>query len=180
MVGWLGVGGEHARPILLFTKYLQVQPKTVGKMNQYVWHVWHVWRAWSKRIVVHALLSILVLCAGCQTQISQSAFAHMASNASAAFAAAEATLRYEHAGKITSAYAESSFINYQSELSKLPQTLPAQSGAPHAQTLRHLLHVVAPALTAVAHPCLQASCGWRTQVAELAAASSALQKVSNS
>jgi len=73
------------------------------------------------------LLVLPVMASGCQ--LAQPAFARTAANAGSAFAAASTTLSYAHEGKITYAYASSSFVNYQSELSRLDQALPAQQGA---------------------------------------------------
>jgi hypothetical protein len=72
----------------------------------------------------------------------------MVGNAGSEFAAASTTLSYAHKGKITYAYAASSFVNYQSQLDGLDQTLPAQSGAPNRQTVEHLLALYKSAISA--------------------------------
>jgi hypothetical protein len=72
------------------------------------------------------LLLLLLGATGCQ--FKQSAFALTASNAGSTFAAAALTLRYTHEGKVTPAYASSSFMNYQSELQNVDQQLPTQQG----------------------------------------------------
>src|SRR5438876_6164996 len=74
------------------------------------------------------LLVLVEMTTGCQ--LSQPAFTRTAGNAGSAFAAAATTLSYAHEGKITYAYASSSFVNYQSELDGLDQTLPSLQGAP--------------------------------------------------
>ena len=74
------------------------------------------------------------------------------------------------------AYASSSFVNYQSELSGLDQTLPAQQGAPDRRTVEHLLNLYKSAMQAVNVPCLDESCDWHAQVAALERASEAFLK----
>jgi len=61
---------------------------------------------------VAALALVLALLAGCQ--FTQSPFARTASNTGAAFAASAETLRAVHEGRITVAYAGSSFVNFRS------------------------------------------------------------------
>lgn len=127
-----------------------------------------------------AMLPVLLvlLLTGCQ--MTQSAFARTANNAGAAFAAASTTLTYAHTGKLINAYAQSSFENYQSELSGLDQQLPAQSGAPNKQTLQQLLTLSKPALQAIQHPCLTVTCDWQAQIKALNAASAAFLKAGGS
>jgi L-aminopeptidase/D-esterase-like protein len=108
------------------------------------------------------LLILLLLVTGCQ--FTQAAFPRMASNAGSGFAAAATTLASAHAGKVTYAYAAASFVNYQSELDGLDQTLPSQSGAPDKRTVQHLIGLYKVAIKAVDSPCLSNSCDWRTQV----------------
>lgn len=122
------------------------------------------------------LLVLLVLMTGCQ--LTQSGFARLTNNAGSAFAAASTTLSYAHEGKITSAYAESSFMNYQSELSGIDQQLPTQQGTPDKQQLQHLLDLYKSAMQAVNSPCLVDSCDWRSQVTALDRASKAFLEVS--
>jgi hypothetical protein len=81
---------------------------------------------WPKVGIGFLLLVFLVMVTGCQ--VTQSAFTRMAGDAGAAFAAASTTLTYAHQGKITRAYASSAFVNYQSELDGLDQSLPSQQG----------------------------------------------------
>jgi hypothetical protein len=100
-------------------------------------------------------------------QFTPSAFAKTTGDAGAAFAAASTTLSYAHQGKITYAYAVSSFVNYQSELAGLDQQLPSQQGAPDMRTVQHLVDLYKPAIRVVDSPCLNASCDWRTQIAIL-------------
>jgi len=71
------------------------------------------------------LLLVLLTVTGCQ--LTQSAFSRTVGNAGAVFSAASTTLSYAHEGKITSAYAQASFVNYQSELDGLDQQLPSQA-----------------------------------------------------
>ncbi len=122
------------------------------------------------------LLALLLLATSCQ--LAQSGFARTASNAGSAFAAASTTLSYAHEGKITTAYAQSSFMNYQSELSGIDQQLPSQSGAPDKQHIKHLLDLYNLAMEAVNSPCLAVSCDWHVQVTALDRASKAFLEVS--
>jgi hypothetical protein len=124
------------------------------------------------------LLILLLLVTGCQ--FTQAAFPRMASNAGSAFAAAATTLAYAHEGKVTYAYAASSFVNYQSELDGLDQTLPSQSGAPDKGTVQHLLDLYKVAIKAVDSPCLSNSCDWRIQVDALNRTSKAFLEVTGS
>lgn len=124
------------------------------------------------------LLVVVGLCSGCQ--LTQSAFAKMTGDAGAAFSAASTTLAYAHSGKLTDAYAASSFVNYQSELAGLDQQLPSVQGVSDRHTLQHLLDLYHAAMQAVNSPCLDASCDWRSQVAALDRASKAFLEASNS
>jgi hypothetical protein len=114
---------------------------------------------------------LLLLVSGCQ--IMQSGFASSANNAGSAFAAASITLSYVHEGKITPAYAASSFMNYQSELNGLDQQLPSRSGAPDTQQIKPLLDLYRAAMQVVNSPCLNSSCHWQAQVALLNRSSTA-------
>lgn len=107
---------------------------------------------------------------------TQSAFVQAASNAGSAYAAAATTLAWAHRQQITPAYAASSFVNFQSELSGLDRQLPSLQGAPGEHTVRRLLALYRRAEQAVMHPCLEQSCQWRTQVANLHRASRAFLK----
>jgi hypothetical protein len=118
-----------------------------------------------------SLFFLLVLASGCQ--MTQSGFARTANNAGSAFAAASITLSYAHEGMITKAYAQSSFMNYQSELSGLDQQVPSQQGTPDKQQIEHLLDLYKPAMQVVNSPCLASTCHWQAQVAALDRASKA-------
>lgn len=135
---------------------------------------------WKTRTVFFLPLILLIAlpCTGCQ--FVQSAFANTAGNAGAALAAASTTLTYEHSGKITGAYAASSFINFQSELDGLDQKLPSTQGAPSGRAMQRLLDLYKTAIRAVDAPCLTASCDWRGQAAALDRASKAFLEASNS
>jgi hypothetical protein len=125
-------------------------------------------------------LGLLVLLAGVSAcTITQSTFAMTANNAGSAFAAAATTLTYAHDGNITSAYAASSFVSFQSELSGTDQTLTAQ-GAADRRTLHHLLALYTPAMQVIDAPCLSRTCHWRKQIALLDRASSAFLEAGNS
>src|SRR5689334_12702270 len=94
--------------------------------------------------IIIFLLILPITAVGCQ--LTQSAFTKTAGNAGSAFAAASTTLTYLHAGKISKAYAASSFVNYASELDGLDQTLPSQTGTPDAGILKRLLDLYKPAI----------------------------------
>lgn len=134
----------------------------------------------SRDYTVCFLLPILLLLTLTSCQFTQSAFAKTTGDAGVAFAAASTTLSYAHEGKITYAYASSSFVNYQSELDGLNQQLPAQQGAPDAHTVEHLIALYMPAIRAVDSPCLSVSCDWRTQIAALNRASQAFLQAGGS
>ncbi len=111
--------------------------------------------------MVGVLLAMTLVLMGCQ--IAQSPFARMATNTGAALAAASTTIAYFHAGKIPRAYAESSFVNYRSELNGLDSQITATTSGISAEDASHLLALYKQALVIVNHPCLQAYCGWREQ-----------------
>ncbi len=113
-------------------------------------------------------LSLLTGCA-----FTQSAFTRMASDVGSAFAAASYTLAQLHHRHLTAAYARSSFVNFQSELQGIDQQLPSQQGAPSPQAIQRLLAVYHLAMRAVNMPCLDATCDWGSQIAQLDRASHA-------
>ncbi len=125
-----------------------------------------------KRYGISFLLLVLLLTVTA-CQLTQSAFARTAGDAGAAFAAASTTLSYAHEGKITNTYASSNFMNFQSELSGLDQTLSSQQGAPDVHTVQHLLSLYESAMQVVNNPCLSESCNWHAQVSALDRASRA-------
>jgi len=125
-----------------------------------------------KRYGISFLLLVLLLTVTA-CQLTQSAFARTAGDAGAAFAAASTTLSYAHEGKITNTYASSNFMNFQSELSGLDQTLSSQQGAPDVHTVQHLLSLYKSAMQVVNNPCLSESCNWHAQVSALDRASRA-------
>ncbi len=123
-----------------------------------------------------SLILLLFIVTGCA--VTDTAFAKTASNAGAAFAAASTTLSYAHEGKITYAYAASSFANFQSELSGTDTTLAAQGA--NKRTVQHLLALYMPAMNAINAPCLSNTCNWQSQVAILTRASQAFLGAGNS
>ena len=120
------------------------------------------------------LLLVLLVLSGCQ--FAQSGFAKTAGNAGGAFAAASTTLSYAHEGKLTFAYARSSFVNYQDELGGLDQELATQPGAPDQRTMQQLLTLYRSAMQVIDQPCLDTGCDWRAQVLLLNKASGAFLK----
>ncbi len=127
-------------------------------------------------LLLPALLITLTSC-----QFTQSAFARTTSSAGAAFAAASTTLSYAHQGKITYAYAASSFVNYRSELDGLDQQqLLSQQGVPNMRAVQHLIDLYKPAIEVVDAPCLSESCDWHTQIVVLNKASEAFLQAGGS
>lgn len=133
---------------------------------------------WRKLVVCVGCIALLLATAGCQ--IKRPSFSITAGNIGSAFAASEATLLYAHEGKITYAYATSSFVNFQSELSGANQTLAAAQGTPGASTMRQLLFLYREAMRVVNTPCLNDMCNWRVQLSALDRASKAFLKAGNS
>jgi hypothetical protein len=128
---------------------------------------------------VLALLALLMwTLAGCQ--FTQSPFALAVSSAGAEFAAAATTLSYVHSGKISTQYAQGSFVNYRSQLDGLDRQLPSQQGAPGRASIEQLLALYKVAIRAVDDPCLETSCNWQAQVAALNRASQAFLKAAGS
>ena len=131
----------------------------------------HRWRA---RLTSVARCGLLPLLCGCQ--FAPSPFDQSARNAGANFAAAATTLAYAHQNRIPMAYAEASFVAFQSELAGMASSLPREQGAPEARTVRRLLALYRRAEAAVMHPCFDRSCPWRTQVRAMEQASVAFLK----
>lgn len=121
-----------------------------------------------------ALLILPLALAGCA--LTQSPFARNAGDTGSSFAAAATTLAYAHEGKLTTAYARASFVNYQSELAGVGQQFSSLAGSPGGKTVRRLVRAYHTAEQAVQHPCLGSGCNWRGQVAALNRASKAFVK----
>ena len=132
---------------------------------------------WHKIGTCIGLLLLLCMMTGCT--VTQSTFARTTNNAGSAFAAAATTLTYAHEGKISYAYAAASFVNFQSELNGIDQTLTTQNSA-SVTTVKHLLALYTPAIQVVDAPCLANTCDWRGQVNRLNRASQAFLEASNS
>lgn len=133
----------------------------------------------KKNYSVYFLLPLLLL-AVTACQFTQSPFSKTTGDAGAAFAAASITLTYAHQGKISYAYAASSFVNFRNELDGLDQQLPSRQGAPDVRTVQHLVDLYKSAIRAVDSPCLNESCDWRTQVALMNKASQAFLQAGGS
>jgi hypothetical protein len=138
-----------------------------GERHERHKHVWH-----TPMFLLLTLVSLATT--GCQ--FTQAGFALTVSNAGSTFAAAALTLRYAHEGKITPAYATSSFQNYQNELQNVDQQLPTQPGAPDIHTIQRLLQLYQPAMQTINNPCLDSSCNWHAQITALHRASEAFLK----
>lgn len=127
----------------------------------------------------HALRVLVVLflafvLSGCQ--VAKSAFADVADNVGANFAAAATTLQYLHEGKLTRQYARATFFNYASLTSGADATMEHAAGAPDLATLDRLLRLYQPAAQALTNPCLDNSCNWRGQISALEKASGAFRQ----
>lgn len=124
------------------------------------------------------LLAAMCMLTGCAW--TESGFARTAGEAGSTLAAAATTLRDVREGRLSTAYARSSFAGYQQQLRGLEQQLPTQDGAPSQQAVQRLLALYRPAAQAIAHPCLEGECDWRGQVAALDRASQAFQQAEES
>ena len=124
--------------------------------------------------LISSLLFCLSALAGCQA--TQSAFDLTAGNTGASLAAAATMLRYEHEGRVTKLYAQSSFVNFQSQLQGVETQLPSLAGAPSRVEVGKLLRLYRRAAPAVQNPCLEDRCGWRRQLRALQRASDAFVK----
>lgn len=131
-----------------------------------------------RTLICTVLVAVAFLCGGCE--IVPANFQRDATTAGEAFAAAALTLQDEHTGTLTSAYAAAAFTGYQDELSSFARRFPRDPAAPSSGEMRALLAVSAPALRAVAHPCLATTCGWQAQVRSLLRASHALLQAGGS
>ena len=121
---------------------------------------------------VLVLVVLLLTATGCQ--LTRSAFANQADEVGSEFAAAAATLRYLHEGKVTRAFTEATFVNYASAVQGAGQKMVSAGGAPDDQTLQQLLQLYDRANEIIQRPCLAASCDWEQQVDTLRQASDAL------
>src|ERR1700686_1042071 len=106
---------------------------------------------WKNIAVCIGFIALLLMTTGCQ--LIQPSFSITAGNVGSALAASETTLLYAHEGKITYAYATSSFVNFQSELIGADQTLGSSQGTPDASTMRQLLTFYRAAMQVVNAPC---------------------------
>ncbi|HZS75940.1 MAG TPA: hypothetical protein VFA41_04950 [Ktedonobacteraceae bacterium] len=132
----------------------------------------------ARALSVSFLLCLLLIASGCQ--FTQSAFAKTAGNVGATFSVAATTIQYVHQGKLSVAYAHSSFENYQRQLQGADSQMPNEAGVPDKQTLTHLLDLYRTAMQAINNPCLNSTCDWRSQVAQLSQASKAFVEASGS
>ena len=133
---------------------------------------------WKNIAVSIGFIALLLLTTGCQ--LTPPSFSITAGNVGSAFAASETTLLYAHEGKITYAYAASSFVNFQSELNGADQTLASSQGTPDASTMHQLLILYQRAMRVVNAPCLNDICNWHAQLTVLDRASKAFIKAGNS
>lgn len=127
-------------------------------------------------IRVAAALCLALAGCGSTQSITQTAFERQASDGASVFSAASETLRFVHLepAKFTVEYGAGSMINYDDQVSSLPDDLPSAAGAPDEATVNQLVQVVTPAVDAIEKPCLLPDCDWRSQVAALDAAKEAL------
>ncbi|MBO0782738.1 MAG: hypothetical protein J2P37_28320 [Ktedonobacteraceae bacterium] len=114
----------------------------------------------SAATIVLVIMAVALL-TGCQ--LAQNSFSRTVKSAGAAFSAATLTLDYAHSGKITEAYARSTFMGYQSELQDLDQQLTSQDDVPNPRAVQELVMQYKAAMAAINQPCLAASCDWHSQ-----------------
>jgi hypothetical protein len=127
-------------------------------------------------LTVIAALSLLLAACGSTEPITQTAFERTASDGASIFAAAGVTLRFVHAdpARFTVEYGKGSMVNYEDQVSSLPEELPSADGAPDQSTVDQLVQVVQPAIAAIEEPCLEADCDYTSQIQALDAARDAL------
>ncbi len=121
-----------------------------------------------------ALLVGMWLLAACGA--SASPFARTSSDVASTLSAAATTLRLEHAGRLTRAYAEASFLNYRDALQGVDSELRSSEGAPGRDVLEELIALYRMADGALSEPCFDERCDWRTQAEVLDRAKDAFQK----
>jgi hypothetical protein len=143
------------------------------KLPAYRAHLRHQWAC----MLAFALLALFALSA---CQFTQSSFSRTVSNDGSTFSAATLTLADVHAGKIPLTYAYSAFLDYQNQVQDLDQQLRSSQDSPNTRTVQKLITQAAPALTAIAQPCLTPSCHWHTQLSALLHASKLFLQVGGS
>lgn len=129
-----------------------------------------------RRIGVAAALCLTLVGCGSTQGITQTAFERQASDGASIFSAAGETLRFVHAepAKFTVEYGAGSMINFDDQVSSLPDELPSAQGAPDSAVTDKLLEVVKPAIDAIENPCLLPDCDFDAQTSALDAARDAL------
>ena len=131
------------------------------------------------RIGVVATLCLAPLavaaCGGTQA-ITQTEFERQASDGASIFSAAAVTLSFVHAepADMTVEYGQGSMVNYDDQVSTLPDDLRAAQGAPDQATVDELANLSQAAIDAIQNPCLTPDCDWQSQVVALEAARDAL------
>jgi hypothetical protein len=127
-------------------------------------------------------VALVVALAGCGStkDITQTAFQRSVSDAASIVAAAGETLRFVHddPAKYTVEYGAGSMINFDDQISSVPDELPKLDGAPDSATVDQLTGLLQPAIDAIENPCLLSDCDWQSQVASLDTARDALLKAS--
>lgn len=119
-------------------------------------------------------LTLSLTLSGCE--IVRSGFATQAGTAGAELAAAAATLRYVHEGRISRPYAQSAFANYRESLRNFEPKLRQAKGAPSRAEVNRLVAVFRAAVPALEAPCLDDGCDWQGQAAMLEAAAVTLSE----
>ncbi|MDQ3880627.1 MAG: hypothetical protein M3295_06115 [Chloroflexota bacterium] len=127
----------------------------------------------SLRRGVLTVAAVLVVATAAGCGMTQSSFARTAGEVGSEFAAARETLRLQHDGRLSAAYATSAFTSYEAQLTGKDHGLAGLDGAPERGTVDRLVRLYRSAMEAVGAPCLDDSCDWRGQAHALADASAA-------
>lgn len=132
------------------------------------------------RFGVSAVLAVALTGCGSTTQITQTPYQRAVSDGASIMSAAGETLRSVHGdpARMTVEYAAGSMINYDDQVSSVPDELPTLDGAPDAGSVEQLTAVLRPAIDAIENPCLVADCQWQPQASALDSARDALLKAS--
>ncbi len=128
----------------------------------------------ASRALTTTLVAGMWLVSACGA--SQSPFARASSDAASTLSASVTTLRLEHEGRLTRAYAAASFLNYRDALQGLDSELRSSEGAPGRDVVEQLVVLYRMADGALSEPCLDEGCDWRSQAEVLDRAKEAFQK----
>lgn len=132
---------------------------------------------WILRILLG--VSLLIVFSACSpAAFTQTPFVRGAGDAASLLSAASTTIEYAHSGKLDDRYARSSLRIHRESLAGMATTLSGQRGAPDDATLAPVIDRLRAAEGALADPCLDDTCDWRSQLDALDDASRALLALS--